>query len=105
MDFSNMFKKGGNTLKKKPVLGSNKNIGNSNQSTPNWLLEIPAKLDIEIGDLHQRKVFDQRRWHCVVKSPDQKPVNRIIAGIASSWNYLYSQTGNGNKEALRFKTI
>ena len=40
-DFTGMFKKGG-PIKKKPVLG-----GNSQKAinkTPNWLLEIPAKL-------------------------------------------------------------
>ena len=101
-----MFKKGGGPLKKKPILGSNKNLSNNTQAkTPNWLLEIPAKLDIELNDLYQRKVLDQRRWQSVVKSPDQDPLNRIIASVGSVWNYLCSQKGTGKQQASNFKAL
>jgi hypothetical protein len=36
--------------------------------TQNWLLEIPAKLDITLDDLKKRRVMDQRKWFSVIKT-------------------------------------
>jgi hypothetical protein len=47
LDFSAMFKKNGNI--RKPTLKCSNTVKPTNQ--PNWLLEIPAKLDITKEDL------------------------------------------------------
>ena len=64
MDFSSMFK--GQRNARKPIQ-SRKNVSEQSK-TVNWLLEIPAKLDITREDLEQRKVMDQRRWHSITKA-------------------------------------
>jgi hypothetical protein len=51
-----MFKK--DTPFRNPPKLSTKQI----EQTPNWLLEIPSKLEITIEDVLERKYFDQRRW-------------------------------------------
>ena len=88
-----MFKGRGN-LRKPPKLSSRQA-----EPTPNWLLEIPAKLDLTKEQLQARKAFDQRRWHCMVKCSD--PKDRIAASVASVWNYFFSTKGVGQFEPLK----
>ena len=55
--------------------------------SPNWLLEIPAKLDLTIEDIKVRRVMDQRKWISIAKSSGSL---KIIAAVCSCWNYLTS---------------
>lgn len=88
-----MFK-GARNARKPPKLFSREQ-----DFTPTWLLEIPAQLDLTKKQLEARKALDQRRWHCVVKSSDSN--DRIVASVASIWNYLFSSKGGGNLPPLK----
>ena len=37
------------------------------QDTPNWLLEIPTKLELTREQLAERKLIDQRKWKSITK--------------------------------------
>lgn len=47
--------------------------------------------------------MDQRRWMSVVKASDNKPHKKLMASIASAWNYLQSTKGVGTKDPLTVK--
>lgn len=90
-----MFK-GKGAPKRMPKL-SNKQA----EPTPNWLLEIPAKLEITKQELCERKVFDQRRWHSISKTSQEKL--QVTSAVVSVWNYLYSEKGGGKLPSLTVK--
>lgn len=66
--------------------------GAETNTTPNWLLEIPAKLDISRRELEERRMIDKRRWDSVVKGDKG---NELVLAAASVWNYLFSTSGVG----------
>ncbi len=59
-----MFKKNGNV--RKPTLKSTNTIKAPSQ--PNWLLEIPAKLDITLDNISERRYMDMNKWNKTFKS-------------------------------------
>jgi hypothetical protein len=53
--------------KRMPKLSSSKQV-----DTPNWLLEIPAKIELTKEELCERRMMDQRRWHSLSKTAEEK---------------------------------
>ena len=82
-----MFK-GKGFPKRKPKLSS-KQV----EQTPNWLLEIPSRLELTKEELSQRKVMDQRRWKSVAKTDNHRL--EVLAAVVTVWNYLFSSKGVG----------
>lgn len=69
--------------------------------TPNWLLQIPAKLDVTLEDLQRKSVMDNRKWLSIAKTND--PDLKIVAAVCSCYNYLFSDKGLGNGKLLTVK--
>ena len=61
-DFSQMFKNKG--FAKKPPKLSNRQP----EQIPNWLLEIPAKIELTKEEMYMRKVMNQKRWMSMAKA-------------------------------------
>ena len=96
MDFSTMFK--GKKPGRKPTL---KPKQNEVAKTPNWLLEIPAKLEVTREQIQERRLMDEARWMSVAKA--LQPNLKYLAAAVSAWNYLYSDKGHGTEKFLSCK--
>lgn len=85
-----MFKKGVTRKPSRPLVDKQQE---NKPAVSNWLLEIPTKLALTMDDLKQRKVFDTKRWNCLVKVREEKLSG--VAAVVSCWNYLCSKVGVG----------
>ena len=95
MDFSSMFK--GKKTFRKPV----RKPKEAEVKTPNWLLEIPSKLETTKYDIESRRHMDEARWMSTTKA--LSPNLKYLASVVSCWNYLHSEKGHGSEKFLSCK--